>query len=188
MGVGKHIVSTVGAVYDRAGAYSGTVLILLLLLLTGCGYRLAGKRGAVGVGQTIAVPTFANGSKVSRIEQRISEEVRRELVRRTRFDVISEPSADVVVSGAVLDYFSAPILFNEQGRASSYSISVDLKVSVTDTRTGAVLLQRDRWTFREIFELAPTSTEFVPEQPAAVERLARAFASSLVASLLQGAP
>ena len=48
----------------------------------------------------------------------------------------------------------------------------------------AVLFQNDHWVFREVFELGQNSAEFVPEDPAAVDRLARRFASSLVASLL----
>jgi len=59
---------------------------------------------------------------------------------------------------------------------------------VKDTHTGEVLFQNPSWTFRENFELAPTSTEFVPEEPAAVDRVSKSFASSLVAALLSRTP
>ena len=48
---------------------------------------------------TIAVPTFANRTTGYRIEQRLAEAVRQELIRRTRFTVNSQESADVVVTG-----------------------------------------------------------------------------------------
>jgi len=57
-------------------------------------------------------------------------------------------------------------------------------VRLTDTKTGKVVFQNDSWAFREIFELSQTSAEFVPEDPAALDRLSRRFASSLVASLM----
>ena len=159
-------------------------IAVLILALPGCGYRLANKKLNNGSGQTIAVPTFANRTTTYRIEQRITEAVRRELIRRTRFKVVTDESADVVVAGEVLSYIAVPVLFNQQGRGSAYSILVDLNVRMTDSKTGAVLYQNDRWTFRDVFEVAQNSGEFVPEDTRALDRLARRFASSLVASAL----
>jgi outer membrane lipopolysaccharide assembly protein LptE/RlpB len=159
-------------------------LTCVLAILSGCGYRLANKNLGGGEGQTIAVPTFTNRTTTYRIEQRMTEAVRQELIRRTRFKVIPEKNADLVMIGEVLGYAAVPVIFNQQGRASAYTMLVDLNVRVTDTRTGAVVFQNERWTFREVFELSQTSAEFVPEDSAALDRLARRFASSLVASVM----
>jgi hypothetical protein len=155
---------------------------------SGCGYRLANTKTNNGQGQTIAVPTFVNRTTTYRIEQRLTEAVRRELIRRTRFKVSSAADGDVIMSAEVLSYSAVPIIFNQQGRGSSYSILVDLYVKLTDVQTGAVLFENERWTFREVFELAQSSAEFVPEDTAALERLARRFASSFVASILHMKP
>ena len=154
------------------------------VVLSGCGYRLANKNLGGGQGQTIAVPTFTNRTTTYRIEQRLSEAVRQELIRRTRFRVVPEDSGDVVMAGEVLSYTAVPVIFNQQGRGSAYSMLVDLNIRLTDTKTGKVLFQNDRWTFREVFELAQNSAEFVTEDTAALERLARRFASSLVATVM----
>jgi hypothetical protein len=114
----------------------------------------------------------------------MTEAVRQELIRRTQFKVVPETSADLVMSGEVLGYAAVPVIFNQQGRASAYTMLVDLNVRVTDTRTGSIVFQNDRWTFREVFELSQTSAEFVPEDTAALDRLARRFAASLVASVM----
>ena len=159
-------------------------LIVVCLFANGCGYRLASKQLNEGNGRTIAVPTFTNRTTAYKIEQQLTEQVRLELIRRTRFKVIPDNTGDVVLTGEVLNYAAVPILFNQQGRGSAYSILVDLSVRVSDTQTGKVLFQNERWTFRDVFELAQNSSDFVPEDPAAVERLARRFASSLVASML----
>jgi len=164
------------------------VIACLTLIATGCGYRIAGKKLNSGEGRTIAIPTFANRTTTYRIEQRLTEAVRREFIRRTRFSVVPAEAGDVVVAGEVLNFIAVPIIINEQGRGSSYSILVDLNVKLTDTRTGAVLFQNNRWTFREVFELAQNSSEFVPEDTPAIDRLARRFASSLVASVLRAKP
>lgn len=160
------------------------IIILVVLLASDCGYRLANKQLGGGAGQTIAVPAFTNRTTTYRIEQRLTEEVRRELIRRTRFKVVPDNAGDVVMAGEVLGYNAVPVIFNQQGRGSAYTILVDLSVRITDTRTGKVLLQNDRWSFREVFELSQSSGDFVPEDTAALERLARRFASSVVASLM----
>lgn len=163
-------------------------LISLSMVVSGCGYRLAGKRFNNGEGRTLAIPTFTNRTTTYGIEQRLTEALRREFIRRTRYQVVPEASGDVIVAGEVLSFAAVPIIFNQQGRGSSYSILVDLYVRLTDSKTGEVLFQNDRWTFREVFELAQNSADFVPEDTAAIERLARRFASSLVASLLSARP
>ena len=165
-----------------------TVLTLPVTTASGCGYRLAGKKLNDSEGRTIAVPTFVNRTTTYRIEQRLTEAVRREFIQRTRFKVVPAESADLVVTGEVLSFTAVPIIFNQQGRGSSYSILIDLNVRLTDSRTGMVLFQNDRWTFRDVFELAQNSNEFVPEDTAATDRLARRFASTFVASLLHSKP
>jgi hypothetical protein len=137
---------------------------------------------------TIAVPTFSNRTTTYRVEQRITDAVRQELIKRTRYKVVPEETGDVVMAGEVLSFIAVPIIFNQQGRGSSYSLLVDMSVRLTESSTGKVLFQNDRWTFREVFELAQNSSDFVPEDTPAVERLARRFASTLVASMLSARP
>src|SRR5215472_16429490 len=76
----------------------------LLLTPGGCGYRLATKNFNGGRGQPIAVPAFLNRTTTYRIEQRLAEATRQELIRRTHYDVVESDSADVVLSGEVLNY------------------------------------------------------------------------------------
>jgi outer membrane lipopolysaccharide assembly protein LptE/RlpB len=159
-------------------------IVLICLILSGCGYRLANKNLGGGEGRTIAIPTFTNKTTAYRIEQRMTEAVRQELIRRTRFKVVPDTSGDLVMTGEVLNYAAVPVIFNQQGRGSAYTVLVDLNVRLTEAQTGKIIFQNDRWTFREVFELSQSSAEFVPEDTAALERLARRFASSLVASVM----
>jgi len=164
------------------------ILVLAIVLTSsGCGYHLANKPANAGAGKTIAVPTFTNVTTVYRVEQRVSEALRRELVQRTRYKVVSGEAGDVLISGDLLQYTAFPTTITA-GKASSYTISLTIRIVVKDTHTGEVLFQNPAWTFRENFELAPTSTEFVPEEPAAVDRVSKTFASSLVAALLSRTP
>jgi outer membrane lipopolysaccharide assembly protein LptE/RlpB len=142
-------------------------LLVWVALLDGCGYRLANKNLGGGDGQTIAVPTFANKTTTYRIEQRMTEAVRQELIRRTRFTVVPDAGGDLLMTGEVLSYAAVPVSFNQQGRGSTYTMVVDMNIRLTETKTGKVVFQNDHWSFREIFELSQSSSEFVPEDPAA---------------------
>src|SRR5262249_19426515 len=134
-----------------------SVFSLFLLLLTSCGYHVAGKRLDAGRGLTIAVPTFTNRTTAYRIEPRMSEPLRQELIRLTRFSVQPEQSGDVVVTGEVKNIALSPVILNQQGRGSSYIVIVDLTVHVVDNRTKTTIFQNDNWTFRDVFELAQNS-------------------------------
>jgi len=158
--------------------------LTLLLSLVSCGYRLANRNLGGGEGKTIAVPTFVNRTTTYRIEQRVTEAIRREFIRRTRFKVVPDTSGDLVMAGEVLTYAAVPATFDKQGRGSTYTMLVDLSVRLTDTKTGDIVFQNDRWTFREVFQLAQSSADFVPEDLSALDRLSRRFASSLVASVM----
>ena len=157
--------------------------LMLILSIAGCGYRMAGERLDSGAGRTMAVPVFRSLTTEFEIEQQLTDAVRLELIRRTRYRVIPARAGDVVVAGEVLGVTSIPIIFTGQGRGTAYSVAVDVSVRVTDTADGRVLFQNDRWTFSEVFELSNNSEEFVPEDTAAIDRLASNFAAALVASL-----
>jgi len=162
----------------------GLVLSLLVVIVSGCGYRLASRKGDVGNGQTIAVPTFINSTYTYRIEQRMTESVRKELARRTHYRVTSADTGDVVLRGEVLGYSTAPTVFDPSGRAAQYALGLSMKVLITESSTGKVLFENGAMTVRETFQLSQNSGDFVPEDPAAVDRLAESFASAVVASLV----
>jgi outer membrane lipopolysaccharide assembly protein LptE/RlpB len=158
-------------------------LLTVSLCLCGCGYRLQGSAGSTGDGRTLAIPVFLNESSTFRVEQRLTEAVRRELIRSTRFRVVPDEGGDVVLAGRVLDVTTAPTVFTDQGRAIVYTVAVVLNVRLTDSSNGAVLFEDPRVAFRESFEVSNDSAQFVPEDPAAMERLARQFASWFASSL-----
>ena len=173
----------------RAVKFHCELLFLSLLLLhAGCGYRLARGGTDSGAGQTLAVPVFGNLTTDFKIEQRLTEAVRRELIQRTRYQVTPSSQGDVILEGQVLSVTSIPIIFTDQGRGTAYSVAVDVGVRFTNSDDGRVLFETERWTFSEVFEVSRNSVEFIPEDTAAIDRLARRFAVSLVASLSNASP
>jgi hypothetical protein len=159
-------------------------ILLLCALFVSCGYRLAARKGDVGAGRTFAVPTFVNSTNSPRLEQRISEALRQELARSTHYKVTSAGSGDVVMRGEVIGYSPSPTVFDQRGRAAQYVVTVTLKILVTEQATGKALFQNDAMTFRDNFQLSQTAGDFVPEDPAALSRIAERVASAVVAALV----
>ena len=163
------------------------LLVLLLLTSSGCGYRLAGRALDVGEGRTLAVPIFDNLTTEFRIEQRLTAAIRRELIQRTQYHVVPSTAGDMVLYGQVLSISTIPIILSDRGRGIAYTVAVDVSVRMTNTSDGTVVFENPSWTFREVFELSNESETFVPEDTAAMNRLARRFAESLVAALFNAA-
>lgn len=114
----------------------------------------------------------------------MSEAVRKELARTTHYNVTSGETGDVIVKGQVVAYTTSPTGFDDRGRAAQYAVTVSMNVRVTESATGKTLLQNDGMAFRENFQISENPAEFVPEDPAALERLAARFASAVAASLV----
>src|SRR2546427_4053418 len=143
--------------YDKAVVRK--LISLVCLAASGCGYHLANSQLNEGAGSTIAVPTFINKTTTYRIEQRLAEEDRRELIRRTRFKVVSDNAGDLLMSGEVLGYNAVPVIFTSQGGGPPNPLPVDRAAKFTEPRPAKAWFQNNRGPFREESDLSQTPTE-----------------------------
>ena len=161
--------------------------VLPLVLLSGCGYRVAGHADALpATVQTIAIPAFGNMTSRYRLSERIPGAIGREFLSRTRYRVVGDPSqADAVLTGTVVNYLSIPNVSDPtSGRAAGIQISVLMAVSLTD-KTGKVLFARPSFEFRQRYEIAADQSAYFEESDVALDRLSRDVARWLVSSVLE---
>ncbi len=155
---------------------------------TGCGYHTLGAATHLPPGaSTLAVPVFATRTDACHSEVALTQAVLRELATRTRLriqpDLHGDP--DLVLRGTILQEAATPLTYNSQSEAaSSYLLTLVAAVSLTD-RTGRVLYENKNYVFREQFQSSTDLAREIDENPAAMNRLSRAFASQLVADLLE---
>ena len=72
--------------------------ILLVLSLAGCGYHVAGHANVLPMQiRSIAVPAFKNGSVQNNVSERITAEVTRELIQRTKYQITADPATSDAV-------------------------------------------------------------------------------------------
>ncbi len=160
-----------------------------LLALSGCGYHTLGAATHLPPDmRTLAVPEFATRTEAYHTETVMTNAVIREFATRTRFRVtpVESPDADAVLHGTILKEAILPLTYNSSTQQSS-SFLITIQASVTlNGRDGKILYQNNNYVFREQYQSTTDLATFIQEDPAAVERLSRAFARQLVADVLEG--
>lgn len=173
----------------RRGDRRALLAIALLGLSTlACGYRLVGTGGGVLPPHvtTIVVTPFENRTKRPEIEQRVTEEVTRELSRRGRYRVATDPAtADAELRGVVASYRTSPVQFNASGRATRVEAVVTLSATVRDLKNDTVLWSQDGLLFREQFDV-PETGAFFDQETIALDDIASGAAAALVTSIVEG--
>ena len=162
--------------------------MVLVLVLTGCGYHVAGRGSRLPTSvKTISVPALENRTSRYRIEQRLTEALVRELLVRTSYRVVSDPAtADAVLHGQITGLESSAVVFETAtGRATTLLVTVRVSARLEERETKRVLFQNDDFLFREPYEISTDVPSFFEEEGPALDRLARDFAAKLVAALLE---
>lgn len=162
---------------------------ILLFGVSGCGYHTLGAATHLPPNiKTLSVPVFANRTESYHTETAMTNAVIREFATRTRFRITpnANAGADAVLQGTILKELIAPLTYNAATQqSSSFLITIVASVKLSD-HDGKVLYQNNNYVYREQYQSTTDLATFIQEDPAAVDRLSRAFARQLVADVLEG--
>jgi len=167
---------------DRGRAVILPLTLLFAVALTGCGYHVAGTANLLPGVYTIAVPPWSNASIQFKLSDYLSEAVTRELITRTRYSVVSDPSgavANMISSASVVDSTGA-----QAGRSTAGQMVVYLQVRLID-KNGKVLFNRPNLEFRERYEISIDPKQYFDESQPAMQRLSRDVARTVVSAILE---
>jgi outer membrane lipopolysaccharide assembly protein LptE/RlpB len=167
-----------------------TTAVLLFALSAACGYHLVGTSSNLPARlQTLYVAPFINQTSRSEVDQRLTEQITQEWVRRGRFQLVaSGDKADAVLSGTVKSAVVNPVQFDQQGRATEYQLTVIADVQLVD-RTGekpVVLWRDERFARNTAYPVDPLAKDYFDREIEALDRLSRDFARDLVVTILEG--
>jgi outer membrane lipopolysaccharide assembly protein LptE/RlpB len=164
------------------------VLTLPLALLTACGYHTLGAATHLPANvKTLAIPLFASNTNTYHSEAALTNAVLREFTSRTRYRIVpnGKDDTDAILRGTLLQEVATPLTYNSQTEsASSYLLTVVISVTLT-ARDGHVLYENKNFVFREQYQSTTDLPTMIDENPAAMDRLSRSFASQLVANILE---
>jgi hypothetical protein len=167
------------------------LIVLASLASVSCGYALVGRGTVVDPTiRRIGVPLFRDATARPGFDQKITSKVIEELLKRGRFDVVEErEGVDAVVDGELVRYDATPVGFsgtaNGPTQASRYAITLTARVRYTKTGQDEPIWANEAFTFKDEYEVGNNPETFFDQSGQAQERLAQAFARSLVAAMLE---
>jgi hypothetical protein len=161
-------------------------LVVLFAALTGCGYHVSGHGDMFPKTiQTIAIPAFGNVTSRYKLARLLPTDIGRELISRTRYKIVADPSqADAVLTGTLHNFVAYPTI-SAGGRSTTVEAVVTLNVTLTNRATGAVLFNRSGAEYRERYEISIDPKAYFDESGTAMERLSKAVARSVVSGMLE---
>lgn len=160
------------------------------LLAVSCGYHLVGVSSTLPADlKKLYVAPFVNQSGRPELDQRLTEQVTQEWVRRGRFQLVSNAAAaDAVLTGTVVAAVVSPVRFDERGRANEYQLMVTADVQFVD-RTGekpVVLWHDARFSRTTTYQVDANAVNYFDREVEAMENIALDFARGLVVTILEG--
>ncbi len=140
--------------------------------------------------KTIAVPAFqfeAQGARY-RVASRFTDAVTREIIKRGRGIKVqgTRDGADAVIEGTIRDFNFSGVLLDRDGRARVYEVTITSAVTITDLKDEKIIYDNQNFIFRDSFEFSSDPRSFFNEEDPAVERMAKAFAESVVSTFVNG--
>jgi hypothetical protein len=156
--------------------------------LAGCGYHVGGKADLLPKDiRTIAIPAFGNATTRYKLTESLPSAISREFLSRTRYRIVAKPDdADAVLNGAVLNVISSPTIFDStSGRAAGIQITVIMRMSLIDRRTGKVIFERPVMETRQRYEVSIEEYAYFDESSTALARLSKEVARNVVSAVLE---
>ena len=170
------------------------IVAVSLLGFSGCGYALVGRGMVVDPTiKRIGVPTFVNGTGKALLDQKVTQRVIEELLRRGHFNVVQERSGvDALVEGELIRYAAQPVGFSEgttgaqtSTQASRYAITLTAKIRYAKVGAPDAIWSSEAFSFRDEYDVGSDPSTFFDREEQAIDRLATSFARSLVATMLE---
>lgn len=171
------------------------LLLFPAFAVSGCGYHQAGAATHVPANvRTLALPIFRSKVQAYNTETVFTQAVARELNTRTKYRVLTavrsdieptEEQADATLRGTILTQAVTPLTYDaSSGQTSSYLVTVTANVELI-AHDGTVLYRNNAFAWREQYQSTQDLSGFVQEDSAAVRRMARDFAQSLVSDMME---
>jgi len=156
-----------------------------------CGYALVGRGTVVDPTiKKIGVPLFRDSTGRVGLDQKITQKVIEELLKRGRFDVVQDRvGVDAIVDGELLRWDATPVGFSDAGasrtQASRYAVTLTARVRYAKVGQDEPIWANESFSFRDEYDVGTDPTNFFDQTGQAVERLSTSFARSLVAAMLE---
>ncbi len=161
---------------------------LLLTVLTGCGYHLAGNNRLPSEIRTIAIPVFYNETFEPALENTVTAAVKQEFLTNSRLAVVNDPEeADLVLRGTVVSFGLTPVTFDRTTSVVvEYRVRIRASITVENRRTQRVLWKDSAMESAAEYRVNPDTAANRVAQDHAVAEAGKLFAENVVHRVLEG--
>lgn len=167
-------------------------VVVSAAMVSSCGYALAGRGNTLPDHiRRIGVPTFDNQSNTPDLDRVLSEAVRQEFQSKGRFIIVEEATGvDALLTGTVRPVLLTVSALTDARQASRYLITIQASVEFKDLKDNKVFWANPGLRVSDEYEVTGNlnindPTALFSQDANALERIARAFARNLVASILE---
>ena len=167
------------------------LLPLLAFVTAGCGYALQGRGGSLPF-RTVGIPMLVNQSVTPDLDQILTTAIRQELQSRGRYKVTTDTTGvDAVLTGRIMPVQTNLTGLTDTRLAQRYIVTVTANIEFRQLSDNSVYWSNANFRASEEYELptgagATDQTLVFQADRQAMERLARTFARSLIASIFEG--
>jgi hypothetical protein len=127
--------------FSRWNLSAGVLMILTVLLLTGCGYHFVGGEESVAPGlRTVFVDVFTNKTSEAYADAIFRSAFISRFVQEGRFKPVrSRGEADVICRGTVRSFQASPLSYKATNLSAEDRITVTLEISFEERESGRTI-------------------------------------------------
>jgi hypothetical protein len=115
------------------------------LLLLGCGYHLAGRpSGLPEEARSVSIRLFQNRTREFGLEVPLRRAIEDEFRRHAVLRVVPEPEGDLVLSGEIKSFITAPVAFSATDEAVQYQGVIQVSLRLVDRASQRVVRETKR--------------------------------------------
>ena len=161
---------------SRAGRALG--LVLVALVLAGCGYS---TRGSLPDHiKTVAVPIFKNRTLEPGVDSAITSGVVNAFSSGGRVKVVPLDEADAILQGEVVSYSLDGLSFDQNANVRAYRLRVVLNVEFRDVRKSALLWRQEGLSETSDFQVQGAVSDTIARGRGAVSQAAAEIGRKVV--------
>ncbi len=160
------------------------LLLLIALLLNGCGYHLVGTGSSLPKHlKTLYIPVFKNSSSQPEIHRELTSAIINSFIRDGRLKIVRKGKADMVMKGSLFYYDLRAAAVGTSGFAADYIISLGVEVEVIDKINDEPYM-KDKFTTKWDYKVTADIVGAETSRLAALEEAYNELGNRLVSLLI----
>ncbi len=155
------------------------ILLLLLLLISGCGYRLRGTGELREDLRKVAILPFANKTIEGRVENDLCDALVGEFARSKNLQVVAAVDADLLITGTIAAIENYAISYSPDDKTYEYRVIMTIDVVATEARSQQVFWRRSAMQEVEEYKAVDEPLTIDRRKQAALKRASQVLAENI---------